>query len=165
VKVESLRTTNRWPFNSTSSFAGTKIWRAAPEICGAIFDAARPADELARIEQRVGEPDFWKDQAGAQKLLQRRRRLEDDLDLSKSLQQRMDDLAVLVEWANAGEDVAADLARALDELEWGRWLTYDSRGCTFTARLLRKVVAEEMMTSGQRRRFLAALAQPDSPVA
>ena len=34
----------------------------------------------ARIEARVGEPDFWKDQAEAQKFLQRRRRLEEDVD-------------------------------------------------------------------------------------
>ena len=85
--------------------------------CGAIFDASRPADELARIEQRVSEPDFWKDQEGAQKLLQRRRRLEEDRDLSDSLKRRTDDLAVLVEWAGAGEPVADDLARALDELQ------------------------------------------------
>ena len=35
--------------------------------------------------------------------------------MSESLQRRADDLAVLVEWAQAGEDVAADLARGLDE--------------------------------------------------
>jgi peptide chain release factor 2 len=85
-------------------------------ICGAIFDGARPADELKKIELRVGEPDFWKDQAAAQKLLQRRRRLEEDLALSDSLKRRVDDLAVLVEWAEAGEPVADDLARGLDDL-------------------------------------------------
>ena len=35
---------------TTISFAGTRTWRAAPATCGAIFDAARPADELAKIE-------------------------------------------------------------------------------------------------------------------
>ena len=87
-----------------------------PGTCGAIFDAARPAEELARIEQKVAEPDFWKDQANAQKLLQRRRRLEEDLDLANSLKRRMDDIAVLVEWAEAGEPVADDLGHALDDL-------------------------------------------------
>jgi peptide chain release factor 2 len=106
-----------WPFNKwTNSFAGTRTWRAAPATCGAIFDAAHPVDELKTIEARVGAPDFWKDQAAAQKLLQRRRRLEEDRDLSESLARRMDDLSVLVEWAEAGEAVGDDLARALDEL-------------------------------------------------
>jgi peptide chain release factor 2 len=92
------------------------IWRAAPPTCGAIFDAAKPADELSDIEARVADPEFWKDQSGAQKLLQRRRRLEEDRDLSASLKRRVEDLAVLVEWADAGEPVADDLARALDDL-------------------------------------------------
>src|SRR5215208_6488651 len=48
--------------------------------------------------------------------LQRRRRLEEDLDLSESLRKRSEDLAVLVEWAEAGEPVLDDLARGLDEL-------------------------------------------------
>jgi peptide chain release factor 2 len=98
------------------SFAGTRTSGAAPPTCGAIFDAARPADELARIEERVADPDFWKDQAAAQRLLQRRRRLEEDVDLSRSLKRGLDDIAVLVEWAEAGEAVADDLARALDDL-------------------------------------------------
>ncbi|NUR54209.1 MAG: peptide chain release factor 2 [Acidobacteria bacterium] len=80
------------------------------------LDAARPAEELAKIEQRVADPDFWKDQAAAQKMMQRRRRLEDDQRLIDSLRRRGDDLAVLVEWAQAGEPVADDLARGLDEL-------------------------------------------------
>jgi peptide chain release factor 2 len=105
-----------WPFNSTTSSADTTTSPSARRICGAIFDASRPADELARIETRVGEPDFWKDQEAAQKLLQRRRRLEEDLNLSQSLQRRVDDLAVLAEWIEAGEPVVDDFARALDEL-------------------------------------------------
>ena len=84
--------------------------------CGAIFDTPRSAEELTSIEERVSNPDFWKDQASAQKLLQRRRRLEEDRDLSESLRRRADDLAVLVEWAEAGEPVADDLARGLDDL-------------------------------------------------
>ena len=48
-------------------------------------------------------------------MLQRRRRLQDDADLALSLSTRADDLAVLVEWAEQGEDVGADLAAGLDE--------------------------------------------------
>ena len=36
---------------------------------------------------------------------------------SLSLQRRADDLGVLIEWAHAGEDVGADLARGLDDLQ------------------------------------------------
>jgi peptide chain release factor 2 len=48
--------------------------------------------------------------------MQRRRRIEDDLTLQRSLQRRSDDLSVLLEWAGSGEDVAADFTRGLQEL-------------------------------------------------
>jgi peptide chain release factor 2 len=49
--------------------------------------------------------------------MQQRRRLEDDQALRISLRKRADDIGVLLEWANSGEDVNADLARGLDELQ------------------------------------------------
>ena len=48
--------------------------------------------------------------------MQRRRRLDDDLTLLRSLQRRSDDLNVLLEWAESGEDVTADVTRSLQEL-------------------------------------------------
>ncbi len=50
-------------------------------------------------------------------MLQRRRRLEQDRDLATSLRQRVDDLAVLVEWAAAGEMVDDEFARGLEQLD------------------------------------------------
>ncbi len=85
--------------------------------CGGIFEGARLNDQLAEIEQRIGSQDFWSNQADAQKVMQRRRRVEDDLGLLQSLQRRGDDLGVLLEWASAGEDVVGDLERALNELQ------------------------------------------------
>jgi peptide chain release factor 2 len=49
--------------------------------------------------------------------MQRRRRVEDDIALRDSLRRRMDDLTVLIEWAEGGEDVGADLQRGLNELQ------------------------------------------------
>jgi len=66
---------------------------------------------------RAASPDFWKDPAEAQKVQQRRRRLEQDRDLILSLKKQYDDLAVLVEWGQAGESVDADLTKSLDALD------------------------------------------------
>ncbi len=46
--------------------------------------------------------------------------------------------------------------RALDELEWQRWLLAEPRGYTFVARIVRQVVERDMLTTGQRRRILEA---------
>ena len=103
--------------NSKIWCGGTTTWDAGRRNCGGIFENARLDEELGGIEKRIGEPDFWNNQAEAQKVMQRRRRLEDDQALRQSLRRRADDLGVLIEWANAGEDVSTDLERGLDELQ------------------------------------------------
>jgi peptide chain release factor 2 len=101
----------------TISGAATRISADGLSICGAIFEAARPQEELTRLEARASAPDFWKDQTEAQKVLQRRRRLEQDCELVTSLRRKGDDLAVLLEWAAAGEAVDAEFAQALEALD------------------------------------------------
>jgi peptide chain release factor 2 len=64
----------------------------------------------------IAQPDFWKDQADAQKTLQRRRRLEQEVEMVEALRKREDDLSVLVEWAAQGEDVVRELGDGLDAL-------------------------------------------------
>ena len=64
----------------------------------------------------MGAGEFWKDQETAQKVLQRRKRIESDLDLLKRLKAAEDDARVLVEWLEAGEDVEKDLPAALQTL-------------------------------------------------
>jgi hypothetical protein len=46
------------------------------------------------------------------------------------------------------------MLEALDELEWNRWLVADRRGYEFVARIVREVIARDMLTAGQRRRIL-----------
>ncbi|HEV8178294.1 MAG TPA: hypothetical protein VGP44_11495, partial [Gemmatimonadales bacterium] len=49
-----------------------------------------------------------------------------------------------------------DVGRALDELEWHRWLVAEPRGYSFVARIVRQVVERDIVTPGQRRRVLEA---------
>jgi len=46
----------------------------------------------------------------------------------------------------------------LDSLEWERWLVADGRGYSFAAKAVRRLVAEEMLTPGQRRRMVDRIA-------
>ena len=61
----------------------------------------------------MADGDFWKDQRAAQKLMQRRKKIEGELDLLKRLKTHEDDARVLVEWMASGEDVRKDLEEAL----------------------------------------------------
>lgn len=53
-----------------------------------------------------------------------------------------------------------DVAAALDELEWQRWLAAEARGYSFVARIVREVIARDMLTPGQRQRILDAAGPP-----
>jgi len=65
----------------------------------------------------MAEASFWTDQQAAQKVLQRRKRLEGDLELVKRLRTQQDDARVLAEWLEAGEDVGHDFEAAVSGLE------------------------------------------------
>jgi peptide chain release factor 2 len=61
----------------------------------------------------MSAPEFWSNQPAAQKVLQRRKRIEADLELLKRLRTQQEDAKVLVEWREAGEDVEQDLKAAV----------------------------------------------------
>ena len=71
---------------------------------------------MAKLERQAAAPDFWSDPGAAQRVLRRRRRLQEDFDLAELLRGRTDDLAVLIEWAEQGEEVGGDLESGLGEL-------------------------------------------------
>lgn len=50
----------------------------------------------------------------------------------------------------------ASLHASLDELEWQRWIVAESRGYAFVARIVKDIVARDMLTPGQKRRVLQA---------
>jgi len=105
-----------WTSHSRNKSDAIRISSSEPPICGVIFDDASPAEEIARLEERAADPDFWSNAEKAQEVLRRRRRLQEDHDLAQSLRKRTEDLDVLVEWAGQGEDVVDDLIQGLDDL-------------------------------------------------
>ena len=71
---------------------------------------------MERIESRIADADFWRDQNAAQKVQRRRKWLEEELSFLKRLRTQEDDARVLVEWRTAGEDVGGELSAALEAL-------------------------------------------------
>jgi hypothetical protein len=79
--------------------------------------------------------------------------------LSRGAQQVLATLAMLPDRADEPLLVRAtdltrdDVALALDELEWQRWVTADARGYSFVARIVKDIIKRDMLTPGQRRRI------------
>ncbi len=55
--------------------------------------------------------------------------------------------------ARAAEVPQGELDRALDELEWERWIHGDAHGYSFVTRLARDVILTDMVTGGEQRRI------------
>ena len=91
-------------------------------MCGAIFDAATARNQIAVLEEKVSDPNFWQDQAKAQSVLQQRKILEARTIAETSLDTRVSDLdtyfnMALEETGDAQrdsilEDIAKELAAA-----------------------------------------------------
>ena len=94
-------------------FASLLSCATARLSCGGGFDEARLTRELGELESQMSAAGFWDNQAKAQAVTQQRRRLDDGRQLAEALRRQIDDVAVLIEWARAGEPVEDDLARGL----------------------------------------------------
>ena len=82
-----------------------------------IFDAESKRATVSELEKKVARPEFWNNQEEAQSILQTRSRLEEDITLDSKLLRDVQDLKALVELADEGEDVLAELEAEVKKLE------------------------------------------------
>jgi len=95
-----------------------------PTLCGAIFDAPTRKNQLAKLEEQINSPDFWSNPEKSQKIMQDRKRLEEQIAHDLKISGLTSDLDTLFELGREGENVSGELEREmkslsgrLDELE------------------------------------------------
>ncbi|MEP6850692.1 MAG: peptide chain release factor 2 [Acidobacteriota bacterium] len=84
---------------------------------GGFFDAPAKHSELEKLEKLISEPDFWNDSEKAQKIVQRRSRIEKTLEIQKNFEMGISDAEVLLEFAIGDKDSATELERLIAKLE------------------------------------------------
>ncbi len=84
--------------------------------CGGFFDLDHKRAELTELGEQTAAPEFWNDQAAAQKVLQQRARLEREIGRAETQQRMVDDVAVLFDFAAEDESSAAELKNTLTTL-------------------------------------------------
>ena len=84
-----------------------------------IFDAGHKRTQVLELEKKAALPEFWNNQEEAQSTLQKRSRLERDIQLDEKLTRDIDDLKALAELADEGEDVLAELTREVADAGTG----------------------------------------------
>jgi peptide chain release factor 2 len=88
-------------------------------LCEAIFDAEPARKQLAELEAKTSDPNFWNDQEKAQAVLQERKQLEDRVNAEKTLDSKTSDIETYIHLAQEESDDAQraslleDLAREL----------------------------------------------------
>jgi peptide chain release factor 2 len=93
-----------------------KQLQATMDTIGKVLDLDGMRAEIADLGEQVAAPDLWDDQANAQRVTGRLSALQGELERFTGLQQRLDDLSVLVELAQEEGD-ADTLAEADSELD------------------------------------------------
>lgn len=89
---------------------------------GLHFDIARLSDEIAELEQKASEPNFWENIENSQKVLQRTKVLKSKLERYHSLETEWEDLKTLTELGIEEQDgsvipeVAEGIRRLKDNL-------------------------------------------------
>jgi peptide chain release factor 2 len=85
----------------------------------AVVDVDRLRSDIERLSEEAGAPDLWDDPEKAQKVTSALSHRQAELTRLNGIEQRLDDLEVLVELANSeGDDESADEARnELQELQ------------------------------------------------
>jgi len=79
--------------------------------CGGIFDAPAQKQKLAKTEEQISAPDFWSQPEKSQKVMQDRKRLEEQIANDERIRSMTDDLDTLFELAREGENVESDIQR------------------------------------------------------
>ena len=92
-------------------------------MCGAIFDAASARKQIAALEEKTNDPNFWQDQAAAQAVLQQRKLLEARTNAEETLARRVSDLDTYFHLVEEEKDdaqrasILEDLSKELGALD------------------------------------------------
>jgi peptide chain release factor 2 len=84
---------------------------------GGFFDAPGKEAELAKLELKIAEPDFWNDSEKAQKVMGVRSRIEKALQQQKDFEIGVSDAEVLFEFAAEDPDSAKELEALIGKLD------------------------------------------------
>ena len=95
-----------WLNTSKTCSNATPNSRNVSSSCGAFFDADSARKQLAALEEKVSDPDFWQNQEKAQGLLQQRKQVEDRVNAEKFLETKSSDIETYFNLAREEADDA-----------------------------------------------------------
>jgi peptide chain release factor 2 len=83
---------------------------------GGFFDVPTKQLELEKLERQIAEPDFWNDQANAQKVVKNRSIVEKAITSQKYFETSLEDAEVLFEFAESDESSLQEANTLIEKL-------------------------------------------------
>ncbi len=111
-----------------------KICRKNFRNYGGIFDVSAKEERVAELEAEIARPEFWNQGEQAQELLKERTRLQKIVEDCNGARQQLEDLQVLIELGEEGEDeetlaevngMLPELQQQIAQMEFARMLSGD----------------------------------------
>jgi peptide chain release factor 2 len=84
---------------------------------GGFFDVSTLKKDLAQLEAKISEPNFWNDSAAAQTIVQKRSRVERLIEGQEKFEKIVSDLEVLFEFAQTDESSLKELEELIEKTE------------------------------------------------
>jgi len=86
-------------------------------ICEVFFDLDQISKELESVDKQLADPEIWNDQQKSLVLQQQKKQLEREIQSRSSVFEKKEELEVLLELEEEGENIQDDLGKTLDSLE------------------------------------------------
>lgn len=107
--------TNTWNYSTCKTNLKTSN-RKFPSL-GGFFDAPGKQTELETLEAKISAPDFWNDSEKAQRIVQRRSRIEKALERQRQFESDVADAEILFDFAQTDAESARELESLIARLE------------------------------------------------
>lgn len=85
--------------------------------CEAFFDLDKKKKDLEALDKELSSPDIWEDQKKIQSLQQQKKSLERDINVDTRIIERKEELEVLLELIEEGENVEGDLSTTVSAFD------------------------------------------------
>lgn len=119
----------------------SKNYRKNSRNYGGIFDVPGKQERVSELEADIARPDFWNQGDQAQELLKERTRLQKIVEDCTSARQQLEDIQVLIELGEEGEDdetlsevndLLPELEKKIAQMEFARMLSgeHDANNAT-----------------------------------
>ena len=86
-------------------------------LLGGLFDLERLEEEIAILENKMTEPDFWNDNIAAQKTSQELNELKNTYNTFHTMEELQDEVVILLDFLAEDESVKDELVEKLAELD------------------------------------------------